>query len=154
MKIFYCCYGSAHSSVLSAAIHTGKVSTEHMPKDSEILNLPHFDKTDDSEIGIPFYYGNDDMGNEVYIIGMGAHRKEVLNCILSFLHDAGVPSTDYVFINTLKSVGLSTRVGGFLSRKLRLIFLGRPMTVHGLKKVYFEFVNLVVNTKRSLRSLR
>lgn len=151
MKIFYYCYGSAHSSVLSAAIHTGMIGIDKIPTPAEIANLPHYDKTENPEIGTPFFYGYDEMGNEVYIIGMGARKELILNSILSLLQDAGVPGTNYLFINTLNNVKWPTRIGGFLSRALGLVNLGRPLTVYGLLQVYFDFVKLVVKTKRDLK---
>ncbi|AZR72760.1 hypothetical protein BBF96_04745 [Anoxybacter fermentans] len=151
MKIFYYCYGSAHSSVLAAALHTGMLSIDRLPSIQEIVNLPHYDKTENSEIGTPFFYGYDEMDNEVYIIGMGAGKEVVLNSIKSLLKDCGIPGTSYVFINTLSKVNWWTRIGGFLSRALGLVSLGRPLTVYGLKKTYFEFVKMVVKAKRDIK---
>ncbi|MCK4259047.1 MAG: DUF3189 family protein [Halanaerobiales bacterium] len=151
MKIFYSCYGSAHSSVLSAAIHTKMLDTEKIPSNQEILNLPHYDKTENSEVGTPFFFGKDEMDNEIYIIGMRSQKQLVLNSIQSLLQDSGVPTTNYVFINTLSQVNCITRLGGFLSRGLGLVNLGRPLTIYGLKKVYFNFVKLVVKIKRDLK---
>ncbi len=151
MIIFYTCYGSAHSSVLSAALHIGMVSKDQIPSNQEILNLPHYDKTENAEIGTPFFFGNDEMDNQVYVVGMKSDKKMVKNSIQSFLKDSGVPGTSYVFINTLNNVNWWTRVGGFLSRGLGLVNIGRPLTVFGLKKVYFEFVKMVVKIKRDLK---
>ena len=153
MKVFYVCYGSAHTSVLSAAIHTGMIGTERVPRTNELLSLPHFDKTDTPQIGTIFPFGQDDMGNEVYIIGMASHKKIVLNYLTSLLADCGVPATEYVFINSLQNIKLPLRVGGFLSRHAHLVSIGRPMIVRSIKKVFFDFVDLVMKTKRGLRSL-
>lgn len=152
MKVFYYCYGSAHSSVISAAIHTGMVGVDRIPTPEEIVNLPHYDKTENPEIGIPFFYGYDEMGNEVYIIGMGADRQTVMTSVLSMLKDCGVPGNNYLFINTLDHVKLKTRVGGYLSRALGLVMIGRPLTVSGILDAYFDFVKLVVTTKYRIRN--
>lgn len=154
MKVFYYCYGSAHSSVISAAIHTGMIGAEKIPLPKEIIHLPHYDKTENPEIGTPFFYGYDEMDNEVYIVGMGANKPLVLNSIQSFLQDCGVAGTSYVFVNTLGSVNVKTRIGGFLSRGLGVVSIGRPLTVQGILEAYFDFVKLVMTTKRNLRNFR
>lgn len=154
MKVFYNCYGSAHSSVLAAAIHTGMLSTDELPSNAEILHLPHYDKTSNEEIGLPFFFGYDELGNEVFIIGMGGQRDVVKKSIQSFLKDSGVPQTSYVIINTLSYVNWWTRIGGFLSRRLGVVKIGRPLTVFGLKKVYFDFVKMVVKAKRDLHQFK
>lgn len=154
MKVFYYCYGSAHSSVISAAIHTGMVGIDHIPTPDEILHLPHYDKTENPEVGTPFFYGYDEMDNEVYIIGMAADKPLVLNSVQSFLKDCGVSAASYVFINTLDNVGIKTRIGGFLSRGLGIVVIGRPLTIRGIMDAYFDFVKLVMTTKRNLRIFR
>ena len=150
MKIFYSCYGSAHSSVLSAAIHTGMLDKEKVPSYKDIRNLPHYDKTENAEIGIPFFYGYDDMDNEIYIIGMGPNKVTVKKTIESFLDRSGVSKNDYVFINTLSNVNWWTRIGGFLSRAIGLVSFGRPLTIYGIRKTYFDFVKLVVKARRDI----
>lgn len=151
MIVFYYCYGSSHSSVLAAAIHVGLLSTEQVPFNKEIVNLQHYDKTESQEIGTPFFFGYDELANPVYIIGMKSDDQVVLNSIHNLLQSLGISKTNYVFINTLNKVNIWTRVGGFLSRRLGLVKLGRPLTVYGLKKVYFDFVKLVTRVKRDLR---
>lgn len=154
MKVFYSCYGSAHSSVLAAAIHTGMLSIDEVPSNAEILHLPHYDKTSNGEIGLPFFIGYDEMENEVFVLGMGGDRDLVKKSIQSFLKNSGVPQTSYVIINTLDNVNCWTRIGGFLSRRLGVVKIGRPLTVFGLKKVYFDFVKLVVKAKRDIRQFK
>ncbi len=90
MKIFYYCYGSAHSSVLAAAIHTGMLSTKIIPSIAEIINLPYYDKTETPQIGTPFFFGYDELDNEVFIIGMKSDKELVLNSIQSLLQNMGV----------------------------------------------------------------
>ena len=151
MKVFYYCYGSAHSSVISAAIHTGMLNPTLIPSSDEIINLPHYDKTSNPEIGTAFFFGYDKMDNEIYIIGMKSEKEIVLQSIQSLLQNVGIPGTNYIFINTLTHVNFITRIGGFLSRKLGLIFPGRLFTVYGLQRSYFSFVKMVKQTKFNLK---
>ena len=84
MIIIYYCFGSAHSSVLAAAIHTKMLPEDRIPENQEIKDIPHYDKTDSCLIGTPFYFGEDDNSNQIYILGMGKAKKIVKNLINSF----------------------------------------------------------------------
>ncbi|SHM07481.1 Protein of unknown function [Caldanaerovirga acetigignens] len=150
MKIFYCCYGSAHSSVVAAAIHLGWLPEDRVPQVQEIENLPHYDKTDSFEIGTPFFMGKDKKGVDVYIIGMTGQRQLVKNAILSFLRHNEIETKDIFFIDTIPLVNLKTKIGGILSRRIGLVTIGRPLTVKGIQEKYFEFVKLVNGVKKSL----
>jgi len=75
MRIFYCCYGSTHSSVVAASIHLGLLPIERIPTSNEIKRLPYYDKIETSEIGTPFYMGKDEFNSEIFILGMANHRK-------------------------------------------------------------------------------
>ncbi|MCF6095870.1 DUF3189 family protein [Thermovorax subterraneus] len=150
MKIFYCCYGSAHSSVVAAAIHLGWLPEDRVPGFHEIENLPHYDKTDSLEIGTPFFMGKDEKGSEVYIIGMTGQRQLVKNAILSFLKYNNIKTKYIFFVDTIPLVNLKTKIGGILSRRIGLVAVGRPLTVIGIQEKYFEFVKLVNEVKKSL----
>ncbi|KXS42307.1 MULTISPECIES: DUF3189 family protein [unclassified Candidatus Frackibacter] len=154
MKVIYNCYGSAHSSVLAAAIHTGVLPHERIPTKEEILNVPHYDKTDTEEIGTIYYFGEDELGFKVYIVGMKGSRKIVKRAIFSTLKHLGIARTELILVDTLPYVNNMTRIGGFLSRGLGLISIGRPLTVYGLQRSYNRFVNLVGDVKERLANLQ
>jgi len=149
MKVFYCCYGSAHSSVVAAAIHLGLLPSDRLPDAKEFLVLPHFDKTESFEIGTPFFMGRDEYNSEVYILGMGGERALIKRAILSFLGHAGIDTRDIMLIDTLRNVNLITKIGGFTSRRLGLVAIGRPLTVFGIKQKYGDFVKLVRDVKKT-----
>ncbi|HHW02965.1 MAG TPA: DUF3189 family protein [Thermoanaerobacterales bacterium] len=152
MKIFYYCYGSAHSSVVAASIHLGMLPADRLPSAEEFKNLPHYDKTDSYEIGKPFFMGIDEYGAEIFITGMTGERQLVKKAIYSFLKNCGVDVTDLMMVNALKSVNLKTKIGGFMSRRMGLVMIGRPLTIKGIQEKYTEFVKLVENTKRGERN--
>ncbi len=147
MKIFYCCYGSAHSSVVAASIHLGLLPSNRVPTFREFIVLPHYDKTESFEIGTPFYMGKDEYNSEIFILGMGSERKLVKRAILSFLTHAGINTQDVMIIDTLKNVNLITKIGGFASRRLGLVTIGRPLTILGIQQRYRDFVKLVMQVK-------
>lgn len=148
MKIFYYCYGSAHSSVVAASIHLGKLPLDRLPSAEEIEFLPHFDKTDSYEIGTPFFMGVDEHGTEIFITGMTSERQLVKKAIYSFLRNSGIDENDVMMVDALRYVNLKTRIGGFLSRRLGLVAVGRPLTIKGIQEKYADFLTLVKETKQ------
>lgn len=150
MKVIYYCYGSSHSSVVAAAIHLGWLPCDRVPEPREIMGVPHYDRTAPRDIGTCFFMGTDEAGREVYIIGMGAAKRVVKQAIESIFRICGVPSAEYMLIDTLPQVGLITKVGGFLSRAVGLIGVGRPLTIWGVRRSYGKFIQLVRNTRFSL----
>ncbi|AYO30377.1 MAG: hypothetical protein PWR06_349 [Thermoanaerobacteraceae bacterium] len=151
MKIFYYCYGSAHSSVVAACIHLGILPTDRLPSAEEFKRLPHYDKTDSYEIGTPFFMGIDEYGAEIFITGMTGERQLVKKAIYSFLKKCGIDVNDLMMVNALNNVNLKTKIGGFISRRLGLVTIGRPLTIKGIQEKYAGFVTLVENTKREER---
>lgn len=150
MKVIYNCYGSAHSSVLAAGIHVGLLPESRVPTCEEITDLPHYDRTNTEEIGTIYYFGQDELGVQVYILGMKSSSKIVKRAIFSMLEEFNIDRTELILVDSLPYVNNLTRIGGFLSRGLGLVKLGRPLTVYGLQKSYFQFVNLVQDVKKRL----
>ncbi|SJZ54308.1 DUF3189 family protein [Selenihalanaerobacter shriftii] len=150
MKVIYNCYGSAHSSVLAAGIHTGIVPDDRVATAEEISNIPHYDRTDTEEIGTVYYFGKDEFGFDVYIMGMKSSPKIVKRALLSNLRIFGIDRTKMILVDTLPYVNNLTRIGGFLSRGLGFVNLGRPLTIYGLQKSYKRFINLVKSVKKRL----
>lgn len=120
------------------------------PRPEEIVSLPRYDKVSPSEIGQPRLMGVDERGFEVYVIGLGAGRTLVRRAVDSFLNLHGVEPQRFIFVDTLAHVNLETRVGGFLSRRLGIVSLGRRLTVAGIMRRYSSFVGLVNSVKREL----
>lgn len=147
MNIVYYCYGSAHSSVMAAGIHLGRLPMDRVPRAEEIENLPRYDQAKPSEIGTVFYMGQDEYDNPIYIVGMGSHRNLVKRAIISFLEISGVDTSDLILISTLESINFKTRLGGFTSRRLGLVNFGRPLTIKGLQEKYHYFCDLVQRVK-------
>lgn len=150
MKIIYHCYGGTHSSVLSAAIHTNLLPPDRIPEQSEILNLPYYDKIRSQEIGIPLYFGQDEDNNLVYIQGMGRAEKIVINTLNSYLANEGISREQVYLQESLHNTNLLVRIGGFLSRGLGFVFPGRWLTVYGLQLAYPKFVAVVQKVKKEL----
>ncbi|MEW6621596.1 MAG: DUF3189 family protein [Bacillota bacterium] len=142
-KIIYHCYGGSHSSVVTSAIHLGYLSKDAIPTPEELMKLPFFDKQNDADHGTLNLMGIDQFGNEVYICGCRNHGKILANVMNRIAEIAGIDMHSIKCIDTLKGVNLLMRLGGFISRKLRLIAIGRPLVIKGTLQAYDKFIQIV-----------
>ena len=153
MKLFYCCYGGAHTSVTCASIHLGYLPADRVPEASEFLGVPFYDKMENKKLGTPVFMGKDDLGWDIYIIGMKNARQLVIPSIKSYLNACGVDQKRFILVNALIELHPVTSIGGVLSRKFGILSLGRPMTVWGIRKTYPRFIKLVEQVKENLRRM-
>jgi hypothetical protein len=150
MIIIYYCYGSAHSSVFAASIHTGLISSNKIPSYDEIIKLPHYDRTPTRLIGTIYYIGKDSAGNKVYILGTGKAHKMVVNTLNSIMYIEGISKNKIILMNSLKYINIFVRFGGYLSRRLGIVSIGRRLTVYGLKIAYAKFAKGIEEFKNDL----
>lgn len=148
MKIIYSCFGGAHSSVVTAGIHMGYLPTNGLASKEEILTTPFYDKAANKEVGKPLYMGIDNKNHSIYIMGMGHARNYYTKMLYEFYNEITHNyKKDIIFINVTSLLNNYTRLGGFMSRRLNLVTLGRPLTVYGIQKNYPYFIELVQNVK-------
>ncbi|KAB3533167.1 DUF3189 family protein [Alkaliphilus serpentinus] len=151
MKIFYSCYGGAHSSIITANIHLGLLPDKRVATIHEIIHCPYFDATKSKEIGRPIFMGEDSLKNQIFALGMASSRNQYTQLLYEYVRlQQGSCRGEILIINTIPLINLKVRVGGFLSRKLNLISIGRPLVAIGIQNRYMNFVKLVENLKASL----
>ncbi|MBO8126688.1 MAG: DUF3189 family protein [Firmicutes bacterium] len=150
LKIIYHCYGSSHSSVVAAAIHLGYLPKDRPPTTSELINIPHYDRTMTRDLGTLFFFGRDAQGHEVYILGRKNAEELISNLVPSILKYYGHPPQEILLVNALERLSLLTTVGGTLSRGAGLVSIGRPLTIWGIKRCYFNFVQLVESVQKHI----
>lgn len=151
MKIVYSCYGGAHTSIVAAGIHLGYLPDNRVAEAWEINSTPYFDQTITANIGKPLYIGQDRFNNEVYVIGMGSYRKEGTRLLYQMENELRGRTKGEVFVvNSIALINLEIRVGGFLSRRLGLIRLGRWIVIYGIRKKYKRFLKLVEEVHQRL----
>ncbi|MGI6112770.1 MAG: DUF3189 family protein [Mahellales bacterium] len=148
MKILYACYGGAHTSVTSAAIHLGLLPDDRVPSSRDFYSIPFYDKMPNKQLGTPRFMGVDKMGWEIYVMGMGSYKKLVTTAVYSMLKECGLDPAKLFIVNALAPLSPITAVGGFCSRKLNLVGLGRPLTIFGIRQTYHAFVDVVKRTKQ------
>ncbi len=150
MKIIYSCYGGAHSSVVAASIHMGYLPIDRIPTKKEILSIPYYDQSPKEFRGTPIYMGKDDQLREVYVVGMGPYRTEYTEIAYNFAFQINNEVKKNIrIVNVVPLLNFSVRLGGFLSRRIGLIQIGRPLTAMGIQKNYHLFLQLVNNVKRT-----
>jgi len=121
------------------------------PTKDEILKLPNFNKLVYGNRGELFYYGSDEDGNKVYVVGRGRSKVLIpgLYNLTSMLHKEKLLDEKIIFSNTSPTVPLPMTFGGLLSRWLKIDFLGVPLLVKGAKQSYKNVIKLVNHTKQA-----
>ncbi len=92
--------------------------------------------------------GKDNHGNEVYICGCRSLGMQIEKTLHGVAKITNTSIDDIIFIDTLKGVSNLMRIGGFLSRKLKLVSIGRPLVLEGTINSFNKFVSMVDNVKK------
>ncbi|MDK2784372.1 MAG: hypothetical protein PWQ41_461 [Bacillota bacterium] len=148
MRIIYHCYGGAHSSVAAAAIHLGLLPLPEPGRDA-ITALPFFDQHTHMDQGRLFFYGTDARGNEVFVLGR-AGAAAILERTIRFAFKLTGEGDEILFVNTIPAVNVWMRVGGFLSRRLGWVRIGRPLVTLGTELAIPKLASLVERVRERL----
>ncbi|NLV15929.1 MAG: DUF3189 family protein [Syntrophomonadaceae bacterium] len=146
MKVIYHCFGGSHSSVTAAAIHLGILPPHSVPDTHQLLSLPYYDKTPGNEYGKIRFVGVSSDGHQVYVLGkenLGDRMNEIFYEIGRLLD----LDNEFVAVNTMPSVNIFMMLGGYLSRRLGLARLGRPILVFGTRLAFPRLVEQVKATQ-------
>ncbi|HHT63376.1 MAG: DUF3189 family protein [Bacillota bacterium] len=147
MKIIYCCYGGSHSSVTAAAIHLGMLPLTRKPTGKELLSIPYFDRQINKDHGYFRFMGRDEYGNEVYIIGKHNLGKYFENILRQIAQIYGIDQSQTVIIDTMPYVNVAMMIGGYTSRRLGIVSLGRPIVIMGTQNAFFKIAAMVHRLK-------
>lgn len=150
MKIIYHCFGGSHSSVLAAALHLNLIEKHRVPTIEEMLALPYFDKTTREDFGSIRFMGIDENGNEIYVLGKKSIGKRCHKVLLGIAEILG-KKDEVIFVDCMSRVNIIMKLGGFASRRVGWVKLGRPVLGRGARNAFLDLVNLVEITR--LRSL-
>ncbi|GAB6088147.1 DUF3189 family protein [Alkaliphilus crotonatoxidans] len=153
MHIIYHCVGGAHSSVVASAIHLNRLPSDHIPAPSDLLNIPYFDTLTIRDRGKVMYRGTDELGHRIYTLSRQFVPHLVIPVIQDTWHMLGAKPEDLMIVSTLSTVNFLMRLGGFTSRRMNWVKLGRPIVTRGTIKAYPDLVKIVLDTKKKLQSL-
>jgi len=156
MIVVYHDFGGTHSTALAAAIHLGIVGgsdSNSIDGQSLLDKVPYFDQVPSRCKGTVMHVGQDSDGHDVYILGRRSDADLAINTILSSARIFGPCDSEILFVDVGKKVNLLMRIGGFLSRRLNLIRIGRPIVVYGTVRAFPHIAQLVDKTKKVLMQL-
>lgn len=147
MRVVYHCFGGAHTSPVAAAIHAGLLPDDRVPDGREIAAVPHFDATPPERWGELLPVGRDAHGHPIFVMGHGRHGALALRALLSGYALGGADPEPLLTVDTIPLINTWMRIGGFISRRLGLVRLGRPLVIWGTRKAYPQLARLVRETK-------
>lgn len=147
-KVFYHCFGSAHTSVTAANIHLGRLPTGRRPSVAEVMAAPGFDRARHSDIGTVIFMGTDCDGKDIYVVGLGHYERTIRTCLDGVMQALQLPPGMAIFVNAIHGSGVFVRAGGYLSRRLGLVRLGRPLAAYGIIQNYSLYVRAAEQGRR------
>lgn len=150
MIIIFQCYGGTHTSAAAASIYLGALPRSRVPRLEEVLAMPYFDRVDSAGVGALNYAGRDRRGNRVFILGSsrwGGPMRELL-VPLSGLYGPVTERPGVAVIDCYPLLSWPVRMGGFISRRLGLTALGRPLVGRGILRIYPRLLELVERFER------
>lgn len=119
------------------------------PTKDEILKIELFNKLRFTDRGKFYYHGLDDEGNKVYTIGRG-NSKILVPSLCNFfklLDDEIKLKEKIIFSTTGYAIPLAMALGGFVSVRLQIHFIGVPLLVIGTRQTYKNIIYIVNKTK-------
>lgn len=153
MKIVYHCFGGAHASPTAAAIHLGILSSDRRPSFAELLKVPRFDSVRSWEHGKLFRAGIDNEGNEVFTMGRRNSTTLVIKLLREFTRLNGGDPDAYYFVNCVQLLNPFMVTGGYSSRALNWVRIGRPIVTFGTILSFPILVKIVQRTIVEARKL-
>ena len=150
MNIIYCCSGGTHSSITAAFIHLGQLPVERVPTKEEILKTP-FDTIESKDVGRIIYRGTDEFGNKVFTLSKKNAGEIVIPALIDLNRLLGFEPDNLQIANTHPAVNLLMKIGGYTSRGLGLMRLGRPIVLYGTLKTYHNLIDIVRSVKDNIR---
>ena len=149
MKIIYHCFGGTHASVLAAAVHTGRLAPDRVPAPDDLLSLPLYDKQDGKDYGRIVPYGRDARGNEIFVLGRRSYAQAPAMVFRGLAEAFGL-AEPFTAVDTATTLNWPMKVGGYLSRGLKLQGIGRLIVTWGSRRAYPKVVALVAQVREDL----
>lgn len=142
MKIFYHGYDRYGAALVASYIHFNKLPKKNIPTIKELVNLFNSGQVKPNISGVPYFIGNDEYNNEVYIIGFGKNQELALQTITNLK----INSTDWKFYSTFNEENILIRLGSILLR-CKLVDLGIKLIAYGTRISYLRLVEIVNKIK-------
>lgn len=119
-----------------------------------MLQIPFFDQLTSESHGKLVKAGIDHLGNEVYFMGRRREEKLIMNIIREFSRFNGIDPAEYYFVNCVQLLNLFMVTGGFSSRGMGWVGLGRPIVTFGTILSFPIIAGIVRKTIGELEGIR
>lgn len=133
---------------MAACLHLGLLNGGAAHTGNELLALPGFDRRNARDLGKVYFYGRDEAGKRVFVLGRGGY-PDLPAFLYRALTAALRPDTRCLLVNTAACLNFLTRLGGFLSCRLGWKRIGRPILILGARMAIPKLGTLVKSIKES-----
>lgn len=147
MKVVFHCYGGTHASPVAAALYLGRMDERRRPSVRQLASLALFDRVSPRDFGRLLPVGEDQAGNQVYVLGCGRYPEIVLRTLEGFQALLGAEPDELVLADVYPVINPLMRVGGYTSRVLGWVSLGRPLVALGTVLAFPKLVALARQTR-------
>ncbi len=148
MKIVFHCYGGTHASPVIAALYLRQLDERRRPAVRDLLRLALFDRVEPRDFGRLIPVGKDGAGNQVYVLGCGRYPQVVLRALKGLLRLLGEDPEDFLLVDVTPNINVLMRIGGYASRTLKLVGVGRPLVGLGVLVAFPGLVKLAGETRQ------
>lgn len=131
-RAVYHCFGATHSSLVAASLHAGKLPAQGRLSPQDICRVPGFDARTPADIGRAVYVGEGGGGQPVFAIGLGPARRALAMALAGTLRYSPPGGPQVVLADALSCVSPLVKLGGYLSRRLHLVTVGRYLAARGI----------------------
>lgn len=150
MFIVYHCVGGTHSSAIAAGIHLNMLPIDSKPSYKDIKEFPFFDTLTKENQGKIILRGKDSQGNKVFTLSRQFVPQLVIPAVKDSFILGGGDLNNLLLVDTMSAVNTLMKIGGFSSRRLNLVSLGRPIVTKGTLQAYNDIIKIVKETKGKL----
>ena len=147
--VVYHCFGGAHTSVVSGALHLGWLPRRGVLEREALEALEPFDSLE-TRIGQIHHLGRDHRGVEVKAMGFGGGTEILWPLYAQLMDMIGWSAKEIIDCHTLPAAGVMLRVGGFVSLHLGLTWPGRFLVIGGVRRAHAQLVDYVEGVERKL----
>lgn len=128
---------------MAAALHLGRLDPNRLPSGRELQSLPYFDRRPRGMEGWILFLGRDEYRNEIYVVGKRSMGETFDNLIVDLIRALDLPREEVLLLDTAPLVNWPLAVGGFLSRRMGITSIGRPLVIWGLRRIFARLAAFV-----------
>ncbi|NPV26327.1 MAG: DUF3189 family protein [Firmicutes bacterium] len=152
MKIIYVCPTGVNSSLLAATLHLGGIGEPNSVCFNRWIKSLQEMNYRTQAVWRPIFRGYDEAGHEVYTLGVGDQAEVIARTVRCLLDIFELPASILLMVDVSQQNNFEIRLGGLLTRGLRMRALGRFFLNRGAEKIRLDLVKLVTAVKEELFS--